>query len=124
MQCMFDVVIHVHRGLIVFTQQSWDKQLWIEDIKSKSSSAFIDDSKTDIYEKDIYDNRPSSRILIKARTNTLQLNDRNRHVNKETHCMRYRTSRLSDLPSSEISGCADAYTHQLQLNPANDQHGF
>ena len=43
--------------------------------------------KTDICEEDIYDNRPSSRILNKARTNTLQLNDRNRHINKETHCI-------------------------------------
>ena len=36
-------------------------------------------------EEDIYDNRPSSTILYKARTNTLQLNDRNRHTNKEIH---------------------------------------
>ena len=66
---------------------SWDKKLWIEDIESKSSLNIYRRFKTDICEEDIYDNRPSSRILNKARTNTLQLNDRNRHVNKETHCM-------------------------------------
>ena len=63
---------------------SWDKKLWIEDIGSKSSLNIYRRFKTDICEEDIYDNRPSSRILNKARTNTLQLNDRNRHVNKET----------------------------------------
>ena len=69
---------------------SWDKKLWIEDIESKSSLNIYRRFKTDICEEDIYDNRPSSRILNKARTNTLQLNDRNRHVNKETHCIMWR----------------------------------
>ena len=66
---------------------SWDNKLWLEDIGSKSSLNIYRRFKTDICEEDIYDNRPSSPILNKARTNTLQLNDRNRHVNKETHCM-------------------------------------
>ena len=66
---------------------SLDKKLWLEDIGSKSSLNIYRRFKTDICEEDIYNNRPSSRILNKARTNTLQLNDRNRHVNKETHCM-------------------------------------
>ena len=66
---------------------SWDKKLWIEDIGRKSSLNIYRRFKTDISEEDIYDNRPSSRILNKARTNALQLNHRNRHVNKETHCM-------------------------------------
>ena len=38
-------------------------------------------------DEEIYDNRPSSKIWNKARTNTLQLNDRNRHTNKERNCM-------------------------------------
>ena len=63
---------------------SRDKQLWIEDIESKSSLNIYRRFKTDIFEEDIYDNIPSSRILNKARTNTLQLNDRNKHVNKPT----------------------------------------
>ena len=67
----------------------WDKQLWIENIGSKSSlNIYIDDSKQTC-EEDVYDNRPSPRILNKARTSTIQLNDRNRHVNKETHCIWY-----------------------------------
>ena len=40
-----------------------------------------------IQEEDICDNRPSSTILYKARSNTLPLNNRNRHKNKETHCI-------------------------------------
>ena len=43
--------------------------------------------KNDFGEVVIYDNRPSSTILYKARTNTLQLNDSNRHTNKEIHCL-------------------------------------
>ena len=51
-----------------------------------------EDNSTDIPKKqnfgdeEMYDNRPSSNILKKARTNTLQLNDRNdrhTHINKE-----------------------------------------
>ena len=38
--------------------------------------------KTNFGDEEIYDNRPSSNILNKARTNTLQLNDRNRHTHK------------------------------------------
>ena len=45
-----------------------------------------EDNSTDIQiksdEEEIYDNRPSSIILNKTRTNTLQLNDRNKHTNK------------------------------------------
>ena len=37
--------------------------------------------------EEICDNRPSSNILNNARTNTLQLNDRDRHTNKEINCM-------------------------------------
>ena len=42
---------------------SWDKKLWIEDIGSKSSLNIYRRFTTDICEEDIYDNRPSSRIL-------------------------------------------------------------
>ena len=52
-----------------------------------------EDNSTDIQKKntfgdeEIYDNRPSSNILNKARTNALQLINRNRHTNKEINCM-------------------------------------
>ena len=44
---------------------SWDKKLWIEDIGSKSSLNIYRQFKTAICEEDIYDNRPSSRILTR-----------------------------------------------------------
>ena len=40
---------------------------------------------------------PSSTILYKARTNTLQLNDRNRHTNKEIHCLVCDTDDKEDI---------------------------
>ena len=46
---------------------------------------------------EVYDNRPSSTILYKARSNTLQLNDRNRHTNKEIHCLVCDTDDKEDI---------------------------
>ncbi len=38
-------------------------------------------------EEKIYDNRPASQILFKARTNNPRLNDRNRHTNGDNKCI-------------------------------------
>ena len=40
---------------------------------------------------------PSSTILYTARTNTLQLNDINRHTNKEIHCLVCDTDDKEDI---------------------------
>ena len=53
----------------------------------KTSLQIYTKFKNDVGEEEIYYNRPSSTILYKVRTNTLQLNDRNRHTNKEIHCL-------------------------------------
>ena len=45
----------------------------------------------------IYDNRPSSTIVNKARTNTPQLNDRKRHTNKENNCLVCDTGDKEDI---------------------------
>ena len=37
-------------------------------------------------EEDLYDNRPSSEIMYKSRTNNLQLQDRKRHQKGDTKC--------------------------------------
>ena len=68
---------------------AWDNKQWKHEIESKSSLLIYRQYKDKIQEENIYDNRPSSTIFYKARTNTLPLNDRNRHKNKETHCMAY-----------------------------------
>ena len=53
----------------------------------KTSLQIYKQFKNDFGEEEICDNRPSSTILYKARTNTLQLNDRNRRTNKQIHCL-------------------------------------
>ena len=63
------------------------KQLWLKYIESQYSLSIYRRFKTDTCEEDIYDNRHSSRIFNKTRSNTLQLNDRNRHLNIEAHRM-------------------------------------
>ena len=65
----------------------WDNEQWTSEIKTKSTLLLYRNFKDKIQEEDIYDNRPSSTILYKARSNTLPLNDRKRHKNKETHCI-------------------------------------
>ena len=57
----------------------------------------VDIQQKDFGEEEMYDNRRSSTILNKARTNTLQLNDRNRHRNKEINCMVCDTDDKEDI---------------------------
>ena len=52
----------------------------------KNSLTLYRSHKKEIREERIYDNRPASTILYKARANILPLKDRNRHVQKDTHC--------------------------------------
>ena len=69
----------------IFT--NWDNEQWKQEIQSKSTLRIYKSHKDNIEEEHIYiyDNRPSSGIWFRARTNTLQLNDR--HSNKETNCL-------------------------------------
>ena len=62
----------------------WDSEEWETEIKTKSSLKMYIQYKRKI-EEDIYDNRPSSTIRFRARTDTLQLNARNRNRYKEVH---------------------------------------
>ena len=63
----------------------WDLNIWKAELEMKTSLQIY---KNNYFgEENMYDNRPSSTILSKARTNTLQMNDRNRHTNKGTNCM-------------------------------------
>ena len=58
----------------------WDLNIWKVELEMNTTLQIYKKFKNNIGE--IYDNRPSSNILNKARTNTLQLNDRNRHTHK------------------------------------------
>ena len=67
--------------------KKWDVYIWKAELEMKTTLQIYKKNENNFGDEEIYDNRPSSNILNKARTNTLQLNDRNRHTNKEINCM-------------------------------------
>ena len=75
----------------------WDRNIWEGEPEMKTSLQIYNKLKNDFVEEEIYDNRPSSTILNKERTNTLPLNDRNRHTNKEIHCLVCDTDDKEDI---------------------------
>ena len=66
--------------------RDWDNQQWISEVKSKSSISMYQSCKKEIKEETVYDNTPASTILFRARTNTLPINERRKHVNENTSC--------------------------------------
>ena len=83
--------VKLHIGDVETNQKEictmWDNEQWKSDINSKSTLKVYRHHKKQIQEEHIYSNHPSSVIWYKARINALQLNDRNRHTNKETRCI-------------------------------------
>ena len=78
----------IHRKSKEYLKQfmiKWDLNIWKAELEIKTSLQ-IYKKKNYFGDDEIYDKRPSSNILNKAR-NTLQLNDRNRNTNKEINCM-------------------------------------
>ena len=65
--------------------QKFDEE-WKKEIESKVSLRLYKQNKETMQEEKCYDNRPASTIWFRARTNCLQLNDRNRFGNQETSC--------------------------------------
>ena len=61
-------------------------RMWKEEVNSRTSLTMYSERKNEIKEEQIYDNRPSSILLYKARTNYLPLNDRNRFAGDSTMC--------------------------------------
>ena len=81
----------------------WDrKNIWEDELEMKTSLQIYKKNKNDFGEEEIYDNRPSSTILNKARTHTLQLNDRNRHTNNQIHCSVCDTDNKEDIYHSML----------------------
>ena len=66
--------------------RDWDSQQWHSEMSSKTSISMYKNRKKEIKEEIIYDNTTASCILFRARTNTLPLNDRKRHVQETTAC--------------------------------------
>ena len=79
---------HIHQKSKEYLKQfmiKLDLNIWKAELEMKTILQIYE--KKNIADEEIYDNRPSSNILNKAKTNTLQLNDRNRHTYKEINCM-------------------------------------
>ena len=66
--------------------RKWDTKIWKENMSEKSSLKIYREFKLEIKEEKSYDNRDSSTYLFQARSNTLQLNNRNRHISGDTKC--------------------------------------
>ena len=70
--------------------REWDSKNWKREIENKSSISIYRTFKKEIREEKCYDNRPESNLLFQARTNTLDLNTRNRFKKeddeKDTRC--------------------------------------
>ena len=75
----------------------WDRNIWEDELVMKTSLQIYKQFKNDIGGEEMYDNRPSSTILYKVRTNTLQLNYRNIHTNKDIHCLVCDTDAKEDI---------------------------
>ena len=68
------------------TLNEYDTERWKKELNSKSSIAIYKDWKKEIKEEPIYDNRPASVTLYRARANCLPLMERNRHTGENTQC--------------------------------------
>ena len=66
--------------------RKWDTKQWKKDLENKVSLSLYRKWKVEIAEESVYDNRFSSVLLFKAKTNTLPLNDRNRFTGDSVLC--------------------------------------
>ena len=74
------------RQELVKKARQLDSERWNEEVQNKTSLTLYREWKNEVKEDLVYDNRPSSIILFKARTATLPLNDRKRHIGQSTEC--------------------------------------
>ena len=76
----------------------WDLNIWRDEPENNEVNRYT--KKKDFGENEIYENRSSSTIFMilnKARTNTLVMDDRNRHTHKEINCMVCDTEDKEDI---------------------------
>lgn len=66
--------------------RDWDTNKWKEELDNKSSVKIYKDFKKRMKDDGCYDNKFSSVLLFRARSNTLKLNIRKRHQNGDTKC--------------------------------------
>lgn len=67
--------------------RQWDSECWVAELETKKSlSTYMKYKKEIKSETPIYDNTQESDILFQARTNTLNLGWRKKHLNEDTTC--------------------------------------
>ena len=64
----------------------WDTQMWREAATKKTSLNLYSKFKTEIKQEIWIDNGDEAKLMIRARTNTLELNNKNKHKGKCTTC--------------------------------------
>ena len=63
-----------------------DEETWQMEITEKSTLTIYKTFKSSIHEENFYDNSQGLVLLFRCRTNTMPLNNRNRHSNGDTRC--------------------------------------
>ena len=64
----------------------YDSKIWEEEMSTKTTLGIYRKFKKGIRDERIYDNRKSSELLFRARSNTLALNIEKRHTGGNTEC--------------------------------------
>ena len=67
--------------------REWDTVKWEEDLNNKKSVKIYKNFKEKIKDDGCYDNKFASKLLFKARSNTLNLNIQKRHQKGDTSCI-------------------------------------
>ena len=65
----------------------WDTKTWKEEAAKKSSLSLYVKYKSEIKQERWFDNSDESKLMYRARTDTLDLNDKNKHKGKDTTCL-------------------------------------
>ena len=82
----FDQLISVDKNKVKKIVMTKDEETWQIEMSSKTPLNLYRKFKSSINEEKIYDNSQGSVLLFRCRTNTMPLNDRNRHSNSDTSC--------------------------------------
>ena len=80
-------IMHKKKEEIDIKIKRWDTAKWRAEMEKKERLSIYRMWKKEIKEEEVYDNRYSSVILFKARTDTLPLNYKNRHSGGNIGCL-------------------------------------
>ena len=81
-----DILANIDKIKVKKIVMNLDEENWQREISEKSTLNIYAKSKFSIQEENIYDNSQGSVLLFRCRTNTMPLNDRNRHIQGNTCC--------------------------------------